>query len=79
MIQVQTKRSQRLSGIRLNEDTYSVQFRDLSGNLHSFWKEDLSEFHKDFQKSPMPSFRTVFSDGELTDLVAYLVSLRGAL
>jgi cytochrome c oxidase cbb3-type subunit 3 len=79
MIQVQTKQSRRLSGIRLNEDTYSVQFRDLSGNLHSFWKEDLSEYHKDFGKSPMPSFRGVFSESELTDVVAYLVSLRGAL
>jgi putative heme-binding domain-containing protein len=79
MVQVETKQSRRLSGIRLNEDTYSIQFRDLSGNVHSFWKEDLSEFHKDFAKSPMPSFRTVFSGSELTDVVAYLVSLRGEL
>jgi cytochrome c oxidase cbb3-type subunit 3 len=76
-VQVQTKQKQRLSGIRLNEDTYSIQFRDLSGNVHSFWKEDLSEYHKDFVKSPMPAFRGVFSDTELTDVVAYLVSLRG--
>jgi cytochrome c oxidase cbb3-type subunit 3 len=78
MVQVQTK-SQRLSGIRLNEDTYSIQFRDLSGNVHSLWKEDLSEFQKDFTKTPMPSFRSVFSESELTDVVAYLVSLRGQL
>ncbi len=79
MVQVQTKQSQRLTGIRLNEDTYSIQFRDLSGNVHSLWKEDLSDFHKDFTKSPMPSFRTVFSQSELNDVVAYLVSLRGEL
>jgi putative heme-binding domain-containing protein len=79
MARVQTKDGRQLSGIRLNEDPWSIQFRDLAGGLHSLWKDDLKDLQKDFTKSPMPSYRGVFNEGELTDVIAYLVSLRGGL
>jgi putative heme-binding domain-containing protein len=79
MVRVQTKDGQRLTGVRLNEDIWSIQFRDPAGGLRSFWKDDLKDLHKDFTKSPMPSFRGVFSESELTDVISYLVSLRGGL
>jgi cytochrome c oxidase cbb3-type subunit III len=66
-----------ISGVRLNEDTFSIQMRDLKGSIHSFFKADLKELQREPGKSPMPSFRTVFSDSETDDLVAFLVSLRG--
>ena len=66
-----------ITGVRLNEDTFTIQLRDLNGTLHSFLKEDLKELHRDTGKSPMPSFRQEFSAAELDDLVAYLASLRG--
>ena len=65
-----------LTGMRLNEDLVSIQFRDHSGTLHSFLKAELRELHKDWGRSPMPSYRTL-TEEELEDLVAYLVSLRG--
>ena len=67
----------RLTGVRLNEDMLSIQLRDHSGRLHSFLKSELRELHKDWGKSPMPSYRNALTDAELEDLVAYLVSLRG--
>ena len=79
MVRAQTKDGQRLTGVRLNEDIWSIQLRDLAGGLRSFWKEDLKDLHKDSTKSPMPSFRGVFNESELTDVIAYLVSLRGGL
>jgi putative heme-binding domain-containing protein len=79
MVDAQTKDGRRLVGVRLNEDVWTIQFRDPAGNPQSIWKDDLVELRKDLTKSPMPSFRTVFSDSELTDVVAYLVSLRGGL
>jgi cytochrome c oxidase cbb3-type subunit 3 len=79
MVRAQTKDGQRLTGVRLNEDIWSIQLRDLNGGLRSFWKDDLKDLHKDFTKSPMPSFRGVFNESELTDVIAYLVSLRGGI
>lgn len=66
----------RISGIRLNEDNYSIQVRDLSDRLLSFWKDELASVEKQRGRSPMPSYRGKLSDRELDDVVAYLVSLR---
>ena len=76
-MQAVTADGKRIIGIRLNEDTWSIQLRDLSDHLLSFWKEDLASLEKQPGRSPMPSYRGRLSDHELDDLVAYLVSLRG--
>lgn len=76
-VRVVTANGKRLTGVRLNEDTFSIQLRDHSGGLHSFLKNELRELHKDWGKSPMPSYRNKFTEEELQDLVAYLISLRG--
>jgi putative heme-binding domain-containing protein len=76
-VRVVTTDGRRLTGARVNEDTFSIQIRDASGRIQSFFKEELRELHKDWGKSPMPSYRDVFSRTELEDVVAYLVSLRG--
>lgn len=78
MAEVTSARGERIGGIVLNEDTYSIQLRDLIGNLHSFWKKDLTALEKHDDRTPMPSFRGRLDDRELDDLVAYLASLRGA-
>ncbi len=67
----------RITGARVNEDTFTIQIRDYSGLLHSFRKSDLRELHKDWGKSPMPSYRDSLSGEELQNLVAFLASLRG--
>jgi hypothetical protein len=66
-----------IRGIRLNEDTFSIQVKDSSNEFHSFRKADLSELRKMRGKSPMPSYEHSLSAEELTDLVAYLAGLGG--
>ena len=78
-LRIVTGDGRRITGVRLNENTFSIQVRDLQGRLHSFWKSGLAELHKDRGKSPMPGYREVFTTEEVEDLVAYLVSLRGGL
>jgi putative heme-binding domain-containing protein len=75
-VRLVTKEGRRITGVRLNEDTFTVQVRDLEG-MHSFQKQDLREFQKEPGKTPMPSYRGLLSAAEVDDLVAYLVSLRG--
>jgi cytochrome c oxidase cbb3-type subunit III len=71
-----TKEGRRLTAVRINEDTFSLQVRDLSGNTLSFWKTELAGIQKDFGKSPMPAYRSLLTPSEVDDLVAYMVSLR---
>lgn len=65
-----------ITGVRLNEDTFSIQVKDASNAFHSFRKADLKEVRKLRGKSPMPSYGRL-RPADLTDLVAYLASLRG--
>jgi putative heme-binding domain-containing protein len=64
-----------VSGFLMNEDTWSVQFIDLTGQLQSHPKSGLKSF-KVQKTSKMPSYKDRFNPKELDDLVAYLSSLR---
>jgi cytochrome c oxidase cbb3-type subunit III len=76
-VRVVPHRGEPVAGVRVNEDAFSLQVRDLSGRLHSFFKSDLRELHKDWGFSPMPSYATAFTKDEFDDLVAFLTSLQG--
>jgi cytochrome c oxidase cbb3-type subunit 3 len=75
-VSLRTSAGQSLSGVRLNEDTYSIQIRDLSGKIHSLLKSDLAELRVE-RKTLMPSYTSKLSSSEVDDLVAYLSTLRG--
>jgi cytochrome c oxidase cbb3-type subunit 3 len=69
---------QPITGVRVNEDSFSIQIRDSAGHSYSFWKKDLAQVDKQPGKSPMPSYQGQLTDAEMTDLVAYLASLKEA-
>ena len=79
LVQLTTADGRRINGVRLNEDAFSIQVRDLSDIFHSFWKSELSELHRDSGKSPMPRYRELLTNTELDDLVAFLAAQRGGL
>ena len=66
-------------GMRMNEDTYSIQIKDGRGRIHSFYKPDLQALEKQFDTSLMQSYRDRLTEEELEDLVAYLSTLQGDL
>jgi putative heme-binding domain-containing protein len=76
-IRAVTHEGRRMIGVRVNEDTFSIQFRDAGGTLYSFFKEELAELATDDGRTAMPSFRERLEPTALDDLVAYLVSLEG--
>ena len=65
-----------ITGRILNEDTFSLQLIDSKEKLVSLQKADLSKFEF-LKNSAMPSYRDKLSGDELSDLVGYLVSLKG--
>ena len=75
-VRVISKSGPGVTGVRLGEDSFTIQLRDYSGRLHSLWKRDLKEILKERGKSPMPSYKDQLNDAELTDMIAYLASLR---
>lgn len=76
-VKVATKMGQSVSGIRVNEDSWSIQVRDSADRFHSFWKEDLAKITSE-KRTTMPPYRDRLNDQELDDLVAYLALQRGA-
>ena len=50
--------------------------RDIGGVVHSFRKDDLTEFEKVFAHSLMPEYGTVLAANDMDDLISYLMSLR---
>lgn len=71
-----TKDGKVINGRRLNEDTYTVQLIDDQEHLLSLSKADLREYTI-LATSPMPSFKNSLSADELSDVVTYLLSLKG--
>ena len=75
-IQAKTKGGVRVEGIRLNEDTHSLQLLDSNDKLVSLVKGDL-ERYRIIKVSSMPPYAGQLSQSEVDDLVAYLYTLRG--
>ena len=75
-VELVTTDGERVTGRRLNEDTYTVQVLDDEARLRSFDKADLRELRV-LTASPMPAYGDRLDAVELADLLAYLVSLKG--
>jgi cytochrome c oxidase cbb3-type subunit III len=77
-VRVVTRDGTTITGVRMDEDTFTIQIRDFADRIYSFRKEELQELEEDWGKSPMPGYRGRLSETEVRDLIAYLASLQGA-
>ncbi len=77
MIEVTMPSGQKIRGIRLNEDTFTIQLKDAQGHIYSLRRSELRELKKLRGETPMPSYEAILSAAELDDLVAYLATQRG--
>jgi putative heme-binding domain-containing protein len=64
-----------VTGRLLNLDSFTIQLFDSKERLIALQRSDVREFAQ--TKSPMPSYRDKLAPQELSDLLAYLVSLKG--
>ena len=65
-----------ITGRLLNQDAFTVQLMDPKERLVSLQKSNLKEFSF-VEKSPMPSYQGKLTPTEVSDVVSYLVSLKG--
>ena len=76
-VKATTRSAETVEGVRVNEDSFTIQIKDASGRYHSLRKDALKDLQKRRGESPMPAFENVLSDTDLQDLVAYLAAQRG--
>jgi cytochrome c oxidase cbb3-type subunit III len=77
--EVVTASGETIRGVRANEDSFTIQIKDAARRFYSFRKDEVRSWRLLREQSEMPAFDQGLSPGELTDLVAYLASLRGNL
>jgi cytochrome c oxidase cbb3-type subunit 3 len=76
-IVVVTREGRKIEGVEKGYDNFSARLIDLSGNFHSFMRDEVRSAQREY-RSLMPSnYERLFSAGEMDDLLAYLASLRG--
>jgi putative heme-binding domain-containing protein len=64
-----------VTGVRVTEDTFTIQLRDAGNRLYSLQKSDLEALHK-LEVSVMPAYEKTLSQADIDDLVSYLASLK---
>ncbi len=77
LVRAKPRGGEEVVGLRVNEDSFTIQLRDQAGRIHSLSKSELEDLEKGFGESLMPSYASELSARELEDLIAYLASLRG--
>jgi putative heme-binding domain-containing protein len=75
---VVTRDGTTITGRLLNHDTFDVLMLDSKEQLRTFPKTDLRE-HRFVEGSTMPSYRSTLSPQELSDVIAYLTTLKGVV
>jgi cytochrome c oxidase cbb3-type subunit 3 len=73
MVRATTAEGEQIVGIRVNEDTFSIQIKSLRGEYRSLDKRQLKSLDKLVGQTPMPAYAGVLSEEELSNLVAYLL------
>ena len=73
-VQLTLKDGKKISGKLLSVDTFAYQIFDSNEKLGNISKENVREMT---MNSPMPSYKDKLSAQELSDVVTYLMSLKG--
>jgi len=75
-VRIAMKDGRTLTGRRVNEDTFTVQVIDQQERLLSLEKKDIKSLEVQ-TTSPMPSYNGKLTPDEMSDVIAYLISLKG--
>jgi putative heme-binding domain-containing protein len=68
----------KLVGVERGYDNFSAQLMDVAGNYYSFLKSEVRSATRETRSLMPDQYGRLFTPAEIDDLLAYLVSLRGA-
>lgn len=74
---VVTRDGKKIEGVEKGFDNFSARLIDLSGNFHSYMKDDGTQIKREYRSLMPANYDRLFSARELNDLLAYLASLGG--
>lgn len=72
MVEIITNKQERYKGMRVNQDAFSIQIKDVNNQINSLRMKEIKSMNKLYGESFMPSVAEVLSAEEIDDLVAYL-------
>ena len=75
VVEVTLQNGKEIIGIRINEDTFTLQLKDAQNVIYSFRKNEV-EIQRSKEASLMPSFSNSLSETEVDDIIAYLTKLK---
>jgi len=75
-VSVEMNDGKMMRGMRINEDAFILNLRDTEGTYYMLQKEEVRRLTREFGESIMPGYGSTLSTDEITDLVAYMASLR---
>jgi cytochrome c oxidase cbb3-type subunit III len=78
MYRVVMKDGKVVEGMRVDEDSFTLQLRDEQGQIRSIEKQQAEKIEVLADKSFMPSYKDKLTETQLNDLVAYLAGLGAA-
>ena len=73
-VRIVTREGETVQGRALNVDNFSAQLMDSNERIHSYLGEEVRSIQRE-NSSLMPSYASILSQGQIEDLLAYLVSL----
>ena len=73
----QTLDGKKIVGVGKGFDNFSARLMDAAENLHSFYKSDAASVRREFRSLMPDGYRSMLTEADLKDLLAYLAGLRG--
>jgi putative heme-binding domain-containing protein len=74
VVSVTLRNGRTVTGVRCNEDTFTIQIKDSDNNFYSFRKSDVRSIQRNSEASMMP--KITFSEEDLNNIVSFLLTQR---
>ncbi|HIF38502.1 MAG TPA: c-type cytochrome [Gemmatimonadetes bacterium] len=75
-VRVEMSDGRKLRGMRINEDAFILNLRDTEGRYYMLQKDKIDKLTREFGESIMPGYGSTLNSEQITDLVAYMTTLR---
>ena len=75
-VSIEMSDGRKMRGMRINEDAFILNLRDTEGSYYLLQKDQMNKLTREFGESIMPGYGSTLNSEQITNLVAYMASLR---